>query len=261
MDWEREITEHLNTAQIILLLVSPDFMASDYCYGVEMKKALERHERGEADIIPVILRPVYWQGAPFGSLQALPTDAKPVTGPSWHSLDKAFFNVAEGIRKVANSQKWREKGEAHFHAGHFKKALAAFEHALDLDPKNTSIYLLKFIALTWLDRPDEAYTDYGETLQFIYGSDAAFADLERRAIRSCVTFKDQPMPRGTVPKSARIGFEVNSLTGEALFLVDKGLTYTGSNTEVDEWITSGTKRFSNFAHLREWIRHELASAY
>src|SRR5438045_5413886 len=73
-EWEREIGQHLNTARIILLLVSPDFIDSDYCYGVEMKRAMERHERGEARVIPVILRPVYWKKAPFGKLQALPTD-------------------------------------------------------------------------------------------------------------------------------------------------------------------------------------------
>ena len=96
-EWEREIGQHLNTARIILLLVSPDFIDSDYCYGVEMKRAMERHERGEARVIPVILRPVYWKKAPFGKLQALPTDAKPVTSPKWHSQDEAFFDVAEGL--------------------------------------------------------------------------------------------------------------------------------------------------------------------
>src|SRR5437667_10932619 len=60
-EWERVISEQLNTAQIILLLISPDFMASDYCYGTEMKRALERHNRKEARVIPVILRPVYWK--------------------------------------------------------------------------------------------------------------------------------------------------------------------------------------------------------
>ncbi len=99
-EWDREISEHLNAAQVILLLVSPDFMNSDYCYGVEMKRALERHARGAARVIPIILRHVYWQGAPFGQLQALPTDAKPITDPYWHNLDMGFFNVAEGIRKV-----------------------------------------------------------------------------------------------------------------------------------------------------------------
>jgi hypothetical protein len=100
MEWELEIDRHLNTAQIILLLISPDFMDSDYCYGIEMKRAMERHVRGQARVIPVILRPIYWQGAPFGKLLALPTDAKPVRSQSWYDLDDAFFNVAEGIRKA-----------------------------------------------------------------------------------------------------------------------------------------------------------------
>ena len=97
--WEQEISEKLNTAQIILLLVSPDFMASDYCYGVEMKRALERHQRKEARVIPVILRQIDWQDI-LGDIQALPTDAQPVLSPLWHSPDDAFFDVAQGIRKV-----------------------------------------------------------------------------------------------------------------------------------------------------------------
>jgi len=99
-DWEQQIKEQLNTAQIILLLVSPDFMDSDYCYGIEMQRAIERHERGEARVIPIILRHVYWQSAVFSKLQALPKDGKPVTDPDWHNLDRAFFDVVEGIRKI-----------------------------------------------------------------------------------------------------------------------------------------------------------------
>jgi len=53
-EWEREISTHLNTAEIILLLICPDFMASDYCYSVEMQRAMERHERGEACVIPML---------------------------------------------------------------------------------------------------------------------------------------------------------------------------------------------------------------
>ena len=100
-EWEKAIDENLNTAQIILLLVSPDFMNSDYCYSIEMKRALERHVAGEARVIPVILRPVDWKKSPLGKLQALPKDGKPVT--SWLDQDEAFFNVAEGIRKVVES--------------------------------------------------------------------------------------------------------------------------------------------------------------
>lgn len=98
-EWKQEIKEHLDAAHIILLLVSPDFIGSDYCYGSELKRALERHERGEALVVPIILRHVYWQRI-LGKLQALPKDGIPVTDPEWHNLDKAFFDVVNGIEKV-----------------------------------------------------------------------------------------------------------------------------------------------------------------
>jgi len=97
-DWKREIDKHLDEAQMILLLVSPDFIASNYCYGVEMKRALERYEQGEADVIPVILRPVKWQDTPLGKLQALPRDAKPIS--DWTPQDRGLKNVADGINKI-----------------------------------------------------------------------------------------------------------------------------------------------------------------
>jgi hypothetical protein len=96
--WEKDIHEHLNTADIILLLVSPDFMASDYCYSVEMMKALERHAAEETQVIPILLRPVYWKDAPFRSLQCLPSGAKPVT--RWKNHDDAFEDITQHIADV-----------------------------------------------------------------------------------------------------------------------------------------------------------------
>ncbi len=87
MEWEKEIDLHLNTADLILLLVSPHFMASEYCYGIEMKRALEQHEAGHIRVIPIIIRPVDWEEAPFHTLQVLPTDAKPVS--LWQDRDEA----------------------------------------------------------------------------------------------------------------------------------------------------------------------------
>src|SRR5579859_3757995 len=78
-DWGRDISDHLNSASLIVLLISADFLASDYCYGVEMKRALERHREGNACVIPILLRPVDWSDAPFRHLAVLPTDTKPIT--------------------------------------------------------------------------------------------------------------------------------------------------------------------------------------
>jgi hypothetical protein len=97
-EWRSQIDAHARSAHIILLLISSDFVASDYCYDVEMALALERHARHEAIVIPIILRPTDWSGAPFAHLQALPRDAKAVT--TWSNRDEAFTNIAQGIRDV-----------------------------------------------------------------------------------------------------------------------------------------------------------------
>jgi hypothetical protein len=101
IEYEQENDKHLNTAHIILLLISQYFMNSNYCYLVEMQRAIERHECGDARVIPILLRPVYFQRAPFAKLMPLPTNRKPITDSSWDSIDEAFFDVAEGIRKAA----------------------------------------------------------------------------------------------------------------------------------------------------------------
>ena len=100
-EWEKAIHHHLKTAHMILLLISPDFMASEYCYGIEMQQALERYERKEVVVIPIILRPVSWQRAPFSKLQVLPKDATPVTSSKWHHPDEAFLDITENIRRIA----------------------------------------------------------------------------------------------------------------------------------------------------------------
>jgi hypothetical protein len=97
-NWAGEIDDHLNSADLILLLVSVAFLASDYLYDIEMQRALERHQRGEARVIPIILRHCDWSNAPFATLQVLPTDAQPVT--QWHDRDEAWTDVTRGIRKA-----------------------------------------------------------------------------------------------------------------------------------------------------------------
>jgi hypothetical protein len=100
-EWAGEIDDHLRTADVILLLISADFLSSNYCYELEMKEAMRRHEAGEARVIPIILRPIssdLWRSIPLGRLQALPKDARPVT--DWPSWDKAFVNITDGLLKI-----------------------------------------------------------------------------------------------------------------------------------------------------------------
>ena len=107
-DWSREIDEHLRTADVVLLLISKDFIASDYIMGAELHLAMERQRTGDAVVIPILLRQVDLQpedaaDMPFVNLlkpQGLPKDLKPVT--SWPNRDEAWTNVASGLRATVN---------------------------------------------------------------------------------------------------------------------------------------------------------------
>lgn len=143
-EWAKEIDCNLNTANIILLLISPDFMHSEYCYSIEMTHALERHKNGTARVIPIILRPVEYEGAPFSRLQALPTDAVPVTDRKWRTRDEAFRDIAQGIRKVVNellSEQYVYNGNIHFYREQYDDALKAFERVISIDSTNVSAYI------------------------------------------------------------------------------------------------------------------------
>jgi hypothetical protein len=96
------ISEHVETDDIILLLVSADFLASEYCYNREMMRAMDRHDAGEAVVIPVILRACDWHSAPFGKLMAAPQDGRPVT--QWPDKDQAFLEAARAVRKAAEQE-------------------------------------------------------------------------------------------------------------------------------------------------------------
>ncbi|GAC1369057.1 MAG: hypothetical protein NVSMB44_35840 [Ktedonobacteraceae bacterium] len=100
VEWSTEVDARLSTAHIILLLVSADFMASDYCYGIEMSQALARHAKGDAYVLPIILRSIEWKETPFGKLRSLPSNDNPIISSHWPFPDEAFADVARGIQKV-----------------------------------------------------------------------------------------------------------------------------------------------------------------
>jgi hypothetical protein len=101
-DWGQEIDTNLENADLILLLVSPDFLASEYAYSREMLRAVERHQSGSAIVVPIILRPSDWQDSPLGALQALPNSGRPVS--SWPNRDQAWLDVAQGLRRLISNQ-------------------------------------------------------------------------------------------------------------------------------------------------------------
>jgi len=92
------IDRNLENANIVLLLVSPYFLASNYCYDVEMQRAMQRHEAGQACVIPVILNPCDWKSAPFGKLLAVPRDGRPIT--KFPNIHDGFLDVVQAIRKI-----------------------------------------------------------------------------------------------------------------------------------------------------------------
>lgn len=109
-DLDGTIQKNLVEADVVLLLVSPDFLASGYCYEVEFQRALERHNQGLTRVIPIILRPCDWQSTPIGKLFALPRDGKPVV--SWPDIDEAFLDVTKKIREYVNSTSHKQSVDA-----------------------------------------------------------------------------------------------------------------------------------------------------
>lgn len=99
-DWDTEISAQLDSADLILLLVSADFLASEYCFGAEVEKSLLRLKRGDVKVVPVLLKPCLWEESRFSELQMIPRDAKPIT--SWTSVDDALKDVASEIRKLVS---------------------------------------------------------------------------------------------------------------------------------------------------------------
>lgn len=97
-DWGKEIDKNLINSDVILLLISSDFLSSDYCYDIEVKTAIKRHKNGLTIVVPVILRYCDWEGTQFDHLQVLPQDARPIK--DWEDQDLAFLNVVEGLKEV-----------------------------------------------------------------------------------------------------------------------------------------------------------------
>ena len=103
--WDAEIRERLGRSDIVLLLLSADFLASDYVTRVEMVEAFARHRAGEALVVPVVVQPCDWHATALAELNALPRDGLPIT--SWANAEEAYLDVARGIRRAAEEIRGR----------------------------------------------------------------------------------------------------------------------------------------------------------
>jgi len=179
-EWEQAIDEHLNSAHIILLLISPDFMASDYCFGREMERALERHKEGTCRVIPILLRPTYWEEAPFSHLLLLPGEARCIT--TWSNRDEAFREVVIGISRtikdlIASSKSkeaWLAEAEAYYDLKRYEEALPALDEAIKLDPAYARAYYNKSLVLHDLARYEEALATCEQCIRLEPGDAKAF---------------------------------------------------------------------------------------
>jgi len=168
------IDTKLEKANVVLLLVSPDFIASDYCYDVEMQRAMERHDAGETRVIPVILRPCDWHDTPFGRLKALPIDGRPVT--KWPDRDEAFQDIVAGIKSAIGHKAIAEKAAPSRSMPPSTKQVA--------EPRSSNLRTRKHFTEVEEDRFLEQSFDY--IALFFENS---LKELEKRNVGLSTTFK------------------------------------------------------------------------
>lgn len=179
-DYQQRILLNIETADIFLALISPDFMRSDYCHNVEIRRALDKNILGELRVIPVILRSVDWEDTPLGELQALPKDGKPVM--KWKPVDDGWQNVAEGIRKVVK-ELWEPKPALNTEISNFyykygydllhgdyggydvEETIAAFRKAVHFDPDNLDAWSEMAIVLFEHGRFVEAFDAFKQVIR------------------------------------------------------------------------------------------------
>lgn len=181
---KQEIAPRVDSPDLILLLVSPAFMEADYHNSVEMQKAMQRMESGECLVLPILLRSTaQWQATPFGQLQTLPKNSKPIT--NWRNRDEAWYDVVTGIRQIVNELQisqttkvdWVNEGDRYMKLKQYDDALAAYEQALHLDPQNVAAYLGQGNALSALNKFTEALNSYNQAIPLAPNNHLAYLSM------------------------------------------------------------------------------------
>jgi hypothetical protein len=153
-EWEAEIDRELESADIILLLISPDFVASDYCWSNEMTKAMQRHDASAAVVLPIMVRPVHFGRAPFAKLQMLPKDARPVS--SWPDQDEAWVEVSRAIELAADRLSRRKQNLEVPATDPILRAVDSEQHTPTHVARSGSTFEYRFLILTSNEATDWA---------------------------------------------------------------------------------------------------------
>ena len=267
MNWAQEIDGQLNKASVILLLVSSDFLASNYCYGIEMQRALARHEAEEAHVIPILLRPVDWESAPFAHLMCLPSNTSAIT--LWDNEDAAFQNVTRDIRKIIESI-CNYSESAHLLPQSFQLPFAAKRLALTYNIQYRQ-RLISCVRALWINGVLEQSLHNEVILTLgLYELPHAVENPWRLIVQ------ESNLPARPLPSDTRIIEVYNETEGELLILGEPGAGKTTLLLELARDLldraTSDTTypipvvfNLTSWAMLQqplsEWLVEELASKY
>ncbi|MEO1375550.1 MAG: SUMF1/EgtB/PvdO family nonheme iron enzyme [Cyanobacteria bacterium J06635_10] len=210
-EWDRQVKERLEQAKIIVLLISVDFIKSNYCQEVEFAKALQRHEDRTALVIPIILRHCMWHSIPFGRkclshLQVLPKNAKPVT--SWSDRDEAFTDIARGIQSAIKQLTFLEDERINSTLDAAPKAKVKIESS-----KEPSISKESVLSQSLTDGMDEKINAEDELISQCYTPVAASFDASEAQRKLNCEF--------SVIKSDKRGEKINHGVSKAKYIHEK----------------------------------------
>lgn len=254
-DINSSIDVEIEKANIVLFLVSPDFLASAYCFDVEVQRAMQLRDQGKCDVIPVILRPCDWQSAntPFSKLLAVPRDGFPVS--KWPDRDDAYLDIVKQLRKKLESLPINNQEKSELPKAVNKDLIQANVPHTDT-PRSSNLRLAK----TFTDADKDRFLD--EAMQYVRkffeqslmelkarndGIDTRFVPIDHNAF-GCVVYRygktvakcgirlntgryfgkgisytnDESAPENTMQESLTIGNDEQSL-----FLVPIGMSYGG----------------------------------
>ena len=172
-EFEGQIDHYFSTADIILLLISSDFIASDYCYQIEMTNALQRHECGEAVVIPVILRPCAWHQLPFGKLLAATVDGKPIV--QFPSFDDGFVQVVDAVSRALDKLGAKAPRAVQAQQSGHAKAVATTASIGRTTPRSSNLAIPKIF--TDLDRDRACREGFDHLARFFENS---LTELKKR---------------------------------------------------------------------------------